>query len=254
MQQGLAVIEYLCQNGVDFVGTIVKTRSGELWAKFDTAVMGLFVWVDGENVETDGTKIPEYQMLCKIYSLTTPGLGIPSASFSSDAAARFYQQWEALKNAPKTAADREVLATFARFQEEISHCAARLAQFAKRCRGDESGFYLTNGDAGGNFFVGNGRNYIFDWDEAMYAPVERDAWVMGCYRWARERFNRTLQENHIPYKLQPQRLAFYCYHMYFFYLGEFLAVHPICEQSQRITEYFEDGWIKSRVKFADTID
>ncbi len=252
-QRSLTVIDYLCECGIDFVGKIVKTRKNELYSHFDTAIMGLFEWVDGENVETDQTKSAEYQMLCQIYALTKPGLGIPTASFSNDAAMRFYEQWEALKSAPKTDANCAVLSIFERFQEEISHCASRLLQLAERCQGDESSFYLTHGDAGGNFFIGDGRNYIFDWDEAMYAPLERDAWVMGCYDWARKLFDDTLKENQIPYQLRLERLAFYCYHMYFFYLGEFMKVHPICDKSQRIQEYFEDGWIKSRIKFADTI-
>lgn len=252
-QQSLSVIEYLCENGIDFVGRIIKTQGNELYSNFDTAVMGLFEWVDGKNVETDQTKSTEYQMLCKIYLLTRPGLAIPTAVFSDDAAIRFYQQWEKLKSAPKAEADCAVLAIFERFKEEIAHCASRLSKFAGDCREDSGDFYLTHGDAGGNFFIAHGRNYILDWDEVMYAPLERDAWVMGCYDWARELFHDTLKANKIPYQLRPERLAFYCYHMYFFYLNEFLMVHPICDKSQRIQEYFENGWIKNRIKFADTI-
>lgn len=88
----------------------------------------------------------------------------------------------------------------------------------------------------------------------MYAPLERDAWVMGCYDWARTLFNNTLRENGIAYKPRPERLAFYCYHMYFFYLGELMMVHPISDKSERAKDYFEDGWIKSRIAFADSID
>lgn len=252
-QQSLSVIEYLCESGIDFVGKIIKTRENKLYSNFDTAVIGLFEWIDGRNVETDQTKSTEYQMLCKIYLLTKPGLEIPTALFSDDAAKRFYQHWERLKSAPTTDANCAVLAIFERFKEEISHCASRLSHFAEICREDKSALYLTHGDAGGNFFIGNGRNYILDWDEVMYAPLERDAWVMGCHDWARKLFNDTLKANRIPYQLRLERLAFYCYHMYFFYLGEFLMVHSISDKSQNITEYFENGWIKNRIKFADTI-
>ena len=252
-QRGLSVIEYLCENGIDFVGKVIKTRENRLYSRFDTALLGLFEWVDGKNVETDETKRMEYRMLCKIYPLTKPGLDIPTARFSDEAAVRFYQQWEMLKSAPETDANSTVLSVFARFDDEISHCAARLSALAERCRTDEGDFYLTHGDAGGNFFIGNGRYYIFDWDEAMYAPLERDAWVMGCYDWARKLFHDTLRANNIFYQLRPERLAFYCYHMYFFYLTEFLTVHAQYDQSQRILEYFEDGWIKSRITFANTL-
>lgn len=106
-RRSLSVIEYLCENGINFVGTIIRTRQNALCFDFDAAVAALFAWVDGENVETDETKTPEYQMLCKIYRLTKPGLGIPGVSFSDDAAVRFYEQWDALKRAPQTDAKGE---------------------------------------------------------------------------------------------------------------------------------------------------
>ena len=84
-------LEYRGERGIDFVGKIIKTRENKLYSNFDTAVIGLFEWIDGGNVETDQTKSTEYQMLCKIYQLTKPGLEIPTASFSDDIAKRFYQ-------------------------------------------------------------------------------------------------------------------------------------------------------------------
>ena len=100
-QQSLSVIEYLCQSGIDFGGKIIKTRENKLYSNFDTAVIGLFEWVDGKNVETNQTKSAEYQMLCKIYLLTKPGLRIPTALFSDDESKRFYHQWEMLESAQK---------------------------------------------------------------------------------------------------------------------------------------------------------
>ena len=203
------MIEYFCENGIDFAGKILRTRENKLYACFGSAVMGLFEWVDVENTETDQTKAEEYRMLCDVYRLTRPGLDIPEASFSDGAAVRFYKQWEALKKAPSDGANAAVLSVLERHEEELSRCASRLSQFAVRCRTDCGGFTLTHGDAGGNFFTGGGRNYIFDWDEVMYAPPERDAWVMGCFDWARNLFDSTLKACGIPYSLRPERLAFY---------------------------------------------
>ena len=87
----------------------------------------------------------------------------------------------------------------------------------------------------------------------MYETVERDAWVMGCFDWARKLFDDTLEQNGIPYRLRSERIAYYCYHMYFFYLVEFLAVHPLSDKSDRIADYLENGWIKQRIEFADKI-
>lgn len=252
-QGSLPVIAYLYDHGADFVGRVIPTREGRLHARMGDAVAGLFEWVDGENVETDETKAAEYRLLSRVYALSRPGFAIPTAVFSDEAAARFYQLWAALEAAPRADADRALLAVLERFREQTAHCAARLAHMARLCRDGDVAFYLTHGDAGGNFFGGGGRHYIFDWDEVMYAPLERDAWVMGCYGWARQLFEETLRARGIPCRLRPERLAFYCYHMYFFYLGEMLMVHAVSDQTERIRGYLEDGWILSRVAYADTV-
>ena len=32
-----------------------------------------------------------------------------------------------------------------------------------------------------------------------------------------------------------------------------MATHPLCDKSGSIADYPENGWIKSRIEFADTI-
>jgi Ser/Thr protein kinase RdoA (MazF antagonist) len=244
-QNSLPVVEYLCGNGVDFIANVVKTRGGELFTSFNDAVLAVFDWIDGENLETDKTKPYEFQMLCEIYRLTKPGFNIPKAKFSDDMALRFYKLWEGHKN---------IVPIIERHKEKLAHYAARLAYFAKICRGDDSGFYLSHGDAGGNFMVSGERHYIVDWDEVMYAPPERDAWVMACRDWALKLFDNTLKRNEIPYKLRPERLAFYCYHYFFLYLSEFLEDFIGHGDAKEILQYFsEDDFIWERIVFADLV-
>ena len=214
-QNSLTIIDYLCNNGIDFISKVVKTCNGELYSIFNSAVLGVFDWIDGENVETDETKIPEYQMLCKVYPLTKQGFDIPTVEFSNATAVRFYEKWKKLNGILLSMAVNTVISTLDAHSEKLSYCASRLSHFALLCQKDKSDFYFTHGDAGGNFFVGKDRQYIVDWDEVMYAPLERDAWVMCCRDWARKLFNDTLKENNIQYELRLERLAFYCYHMFF---------------------------------------
>lgn len=122
----------------------------------------------------------------------------------------------------------------------------------KICQNDKSQFYITHGDAGGNLISGNGKYYIIDWDEVMYAPLECDAWVMCCHDWALNTFNNALKQNHISYKLRPEYLAFYCYHMFFLYLDEFLDDFILYGKRQEIEGYFS-CWIMERMKYADSV-
>jgi Ser/Thr protein kinase RdoA (MazF antagonist) len=253
-RNSLPVVNYLCENGIDFINVIVKTNKGELYSHFNSGILGVFDWIDGENIETDDTKPSEYQMLCKIYPLTSPGFDIPAIDFTDGMATRFYAMWERLKHLPTTDANNSIKAILEYHAKKLHNCSLRLSHFATLCHKDKSDFYITHGDAGGNFFVSKNKNYIVDWDEVMYAPLERDAWVMGCRDWARKLFNETLKENNIKYKLRSERLAFYCYHMYFLYLGEFLDDFMLHGITGSIEEYFTDDYfMEERLKFADSV-
>lgn len=248
----LEVVEYLCNNGIDFIGRIVKTKKGDLFSIFNSAVLGVFTWIDGENVETDETKIPEYKMLSKIYPLTKQGFDIPSTEFSNERALNVFTKWEHLKLESFSEEHNAILAIFEQHKKVIENFAARLSYFAEICRKDKSHFYITHGDAGGNLLICHGHYHIIDWDEVMYAPLERDSWVMCCHEWAVNAFGDALKQSGISYELRPERLAFYCYHMFFLYLDEILHSFTLPGKSKEIEEYF-NCWIMERMHYADTI-
>lgn len=251
-RNSLKVVEYLCDNGIDFVGRIIKSKTVDLSSVFNSAVLGVFVWIDGENIETEETKIPEYNMLSRIYPLTKQGFEIPSADFSDERAAYLFTRLEQLKEEPTGKEHSAVPAVFEQYRETLTRYAARLSYFSDICRQDNSHFYITHGDAGGNLLVAGGNYHIIDWDEVMYAPPERDAWFMCCSDRALKAFGDALKRNNISYELRPERLAFYCYHMFFLYLGEFLNDCALYGK-RRETEDFFDGWIMERMKYADTV-
>ncbi|MCL2812127.1 MAG: aminoglycoside phosphotransferase family protein [Clostridia bacterium] len=245
------IIAHLCNHGIDFISKIVCTTQGELCARFDGAVLGVFDWIDGENIENDDTKPPEYQMLAQIYAVPAEGLDIPREDFSSGVADQFYDQWDRLKRGPAN----EIVAMFEQSREKITHRAGRLRFFSDKCKGDTSGFVITHGDAGGNVLVDGDRYFIVDWDYAMLAPPERDAWVMCCREvWAQELFHNTVKGRGIGYTLRPERLAFYAYHFFFYYLTEFLSAFFCTGSAPGLTEYLiEPGWVEGCFQGADKI-
>ena len=251
-RDSLAVVDYLCASGIDFVGTVVKTKAGELYSTFGSAVLAIFEWINGENHETDETKIPEYEMLCKVYAVSKPGFHIPQAVFSAEIASDFFSRWEQLKAQAANVEAQKVCLLLEQKSDLLRHYAERLQNFAKCCEKEQSNFYFTQGDAGGNLLVGEQAYYIPDWDEVMYAPPERDAWVMCCHQWAADLFNKTLRENKVDYELRPHRLAFYCYHMFFYYLVEFLKGFTKGGLQKEMEDYF-DSWIMERMEYAETI-
>ena len=189
-ERSFSIIQHLCDHGIDFISRIVKTKDGDLSTRFDGAILGVFDWIDGENIETDATKIPEYQMLAKVYAVPSRGVPILREDFSGNSADTFFEQWNALDN-------RQIHALLEKNRAKLEHRAERLKYFAELCRGDTADFFITHGDAGGNLIL-NGDRYAFvDWDNPILAPPERDAWVMCSRDWARDAFHNALCQNGI---------------------------------------------------------
>lgn len=247
-ERSFPVVEHLCNHGIDFISRIIKTTDGKLSVRYDGAVLGMFDWVDGENIETDETKIPEYRMLAKIYAVPSCGLSILHEDFSGRSADRFFKQWHELD-------DTRLCSFFEKNRTDFEHRAKRLKHYTGLCRGDTTGFVITHGDAGGNMIVNGDKYTIIDWDEPILAPPERDAWNMLCYDgkdWPGCAFHKALRENNISYTLRPERLAYYCYYYFFYYLTEFLDGHKPDETMREIElRYLNSGWIENRIGYAD---
>jgi len=256
------IMAHLRSHGIDCISAVVPTARGELCARFDGAVLGVFDWIEGESIENDDTKPPEYQMLARVYAVPAEGLDIPREDFSTGVADKCYDQWDHLKRDPTDEA-AHVNAMLEKNREKIDHRAERLRLFADRCRGDASHFVITHGDAGGNVIVNGDRYSIVDWDYAMLAPPERDAWVMCCRErpnraWMQETFQNALRRNGIHYVLRPERLAFYAYHFFFYYLTELLEAFVQTGGVQRMEEYLggqgaDGGWVEDCFRYADKI-
>jgi Ser/Thr protein kinase RdoA (MazF antagonist) len=161
------VMEHLCEHGIDFISQAVKTKGGELFSRFGSATLGVFKWIDGENRQDAQTKAAEYRMLARVYAVPAEGLAISREDFSPSRAERFFEQWKRLKSNPFQASAARIDALFAKNQAKIMRRAERLALFSKRCRGDDAGFCITHGDAGGNVIAKDSRYSLVDWDNPL---------------------------------------------------------------------------------------
>ena len=239
-ERSFSIVQHLCGNGINFISQVVKTANGRLFTQFDGAILGVFDWIDGENVQNDKTKVQEYRMLAKVYSVSPSGISIPCEDFSGNSAVKFFEQWNLLQ-------DKQLCSLFEKNRAKIEHRAARLKRFSALCRGDTTHFFITHGDAGGNVIENGDRYFIVDWDNATLAPMERDAWFCMSWDWAMTAWGDALRENGINYTLRSERLAYYCYDFFFFYLNAYLDAST---QADTVEEYI-DGWIEESFRYAD---
>ena len=244
-KRSFPVIQHLCDHGINFISRICKTKDNSLYSLFDGAVLGVFDWIDGEHIETDATKIPEYQMPARVYTVPSHGVSIPCEDFSSKIADKFFEQWNVLD-------DDRLLSLLERYRVKVEHRVTRLKYFSNLCQNDTTGFFITHGDAGGNLIANGDKRYIADWDTPILAPPERDAWIMCSRDWARDAFHNALHQNGIKYTLRLERLAYYCYYYFFFYLVAYLDGFTQFSSVQTIEEYI-GGWIEKSIEYADKI-
>lgn len=233
------IIEQLNNNGIDFISKIIKTLDNRLSTRYDGAVLGVFDWIEGENIETDATKIPEYEMLAKVYAVHVCNIQIPCEDFSGNSADSFFEQWNALN-------DTQIRSLLEKKHTKLECRAKRLKYYANLCQGDTTGFVITHGDAGGNLIMSGKNHYIVDWDNPILAPPERDAWVMGFRDWAGCIFHKALRRNGIAYTLRRERLAYYCYYMFFYWLTWLIKCSPV----EEIEDFLSD-WGDERIEYAD---
>ena len=245
-ENSFPVIDHMNRHGIDFISKIVKAEKEKLFLHFDGAILGVFDWIDGENRQDEETKIREYQMLAKVYTVPTEGLIIPRENFSTDSADIFLRQWAVLS------VDTTLNTLFEQHRKKIENRAERLRLFSERCQNDVSSFFITHSDAGGNYIAGNDMDYIVDWDTPILAPPERDAWFCMHWDWAMKAFHDALRQNGIDYTLRQERLAYYCYHMFFFYLNAYIDRYTQIGITEGMEEYM-GGWIEDAFQFADTL-
>jgi hypothetical protein len=256
-ERSFPIIERLCEHGIDFISRVVKTSCGALSTRYGGAVLGVFDWIGGKNVETDATKLPEYRMLAKVYTVSPDGIDIFREDFAAKSVGMFFKLWDIVGSlSPRSPGDGRILALFEQNRQLLERRAGRLKHFAALCRrGGADGFFITHGDAGGNLVIEGGRHYIVDWDEAMLSPPERDAWNMFCFKgWAKCLFQKALRENGISYELRHERLAYYCYFYVFYYLTEYLTDYLSNATPSNVAEELEQyfhGWAENRASFAD---
>ena len=239
-ERSFPVIQHLNDQGIGYISRIVKTKASRLCTVFDGAVLGVFDWIDGKLTETDETKAPEYGMMAKIYTVPPGDVPISREDFGGGNAQFFLEQWMILE-------DKSLRALLEKHREILEYRLERQHQVSGWCRGDSTAFYITHGDAGGNLLVNGGQYYIVDWDTPLLAPPERDAWCMCGHAWAREAFHHALCQNGIAYTLRPERLIYYCYEYFFYYLSCYLDVRA----SAVTVETFINGWITQSLAYAD---
>lgn len=254
-RKSFSVVEYINSCGIDYILKIIKTKTGELFTRFNGGIMGVFEFFDGENSENYPIHLL-FNKLALIYKLSINSVEIEKETFDATVINKFYMFKDTLsENTNKTAS--QIISLFKDKTDLINKYANRLYIFSDHCKTNLDGFCITHGDAGGNCIINKKNFIIVDWDYPKLAPPERDAWFFMWDTKQTDIINKLLKENNIDYTLDKNRFCYYCYYSFFYYLTEYLqayfSVSSITEKqvfADELVKYF-DSWIFRHLHFAD---
>lgn len=252
-QKSLPVVQYMTDSGLSFIPKIIRTKDGRLYSRFRQGMAAVFEYAEG-GLSGEYTTAQLYGAPAKVYQLKTDGIELETENFDAGRIDTF-QKLQSLPELPA-----EVKAALAKKEPVICRYMERLKHFSDLCKGNKENFHITHGDAGGNCILNENRIFVVDWDSVMLAPIERDAWIYICEEDEVERINSILSENGIDYVLKQNRLCYYCYDFFFYYLNEYLQSIIDAESEGKKAEiiksllvYLTDCWIYKRLETADAV-
>lgn len=252
-QDSLPVIQYMTDHGIHFIPKVIKTKDGQLFCRFRQGIAAVMEYVEGENRE-DYPVEQLFEHLAPIYQLESGNIGLATETFGTEASADFFRLRNTITLPPA------VTRMIDKKGQMISRYAERLERLSIICRDDLSGFHITHGDAGGNCILNEKQFYIIDWDSVKLAPVERDAWFFICDSSQIAAVSMVMQKHQLCDKINWERLSYYCYHSFFYYLTEYLNSY-LCAKNDKLKKsiaeslkkYLEQNWIYKRLDTADLI-
>ena len=255
-RRGLLAADRLLGAGLDFLAPLIRGTDGALWYSFEDGDLALFGFAEGEHTE-DYPLGELFSRLARAYRVKADDLPLPREDFTPRALLRFEKNAAALDESTPDGA--LALSLFRENAALLGQIRDRVLVFSEVCRrGDPGPVVLTHGDAGGNCIVGPDRFTVIDWDEAMLAPPERDAWFFMHRESQTRAIEEALARGGFPYRLRRERFAFYCYASVFYYLSEYLEALACGKEEQKpaIREKFRGfftSWIRTQLAAAGLV-
>lgn len=244
--ENLNVLSYLKEQGISFVSSVIKNRTGENYIFFDGGVLAVFDFIDGE-LSKSYRKESLFEMLAQIYLIPPLNIKIAQEDFSTDCVNYVIENMKRLEELDE-------------HKDLILDYAYRLFEWADFCRKDLTNLFITHGDSGSNIIKNNGKLYIIDWDTPKLAGPERDAWMFVKDISDIALFNSALFNSDIKYSIKKERLAFYCYYNYSYYLKDHLF-HFISTKDDMmkrrirgfVRRFFFKGWIIQQISIIENL-
>jgi len=217
IEAGLPVLQELRAAGIDQINYPIPAKDGCLSMTFEGHMLVVYNFIEGEW--TFDYDFEAYvALMTKIHQakIQTPLL---RESFDISAVVNTLRREldDLEKSSYSNPHQRKLQAIIAEYRHELVADMTRFDLLVHYLRQSANvPFVLTHGDASGNILqAADGKLYMIDWDDMMFAPRERDTWFHVGTNQAQAEFLSLYQHYFPAYQIDASLFAFYVYKRYF---------------------------------------
>lgn len=255
---GLQVVDALAKRGIDFIPRVLQTLSGELHFALGGAVAALFTRLDARHTyQYDREDI--FRKLARIYRVSA---GFPDRdrfrreTFSEHFIDAYESELAAFRESrPEGEEARELRQLLEPHLAFLTACPDAARRLAAACRAHRAEFYLTHSDYTNNVLVSDdGRQYLIDFDEAIFGPPERDGFLsLTANAEERELWLSVMREALPGYRVNEDFVRYYLLERFMVDLTTFMreaAHHPDPGHRRKVVDATRDyllGWLYPRL-------
>ncbi|MDP4091076.1 MAG: aminoglycoside phosphotransferase family protein, partial [Bacillota bacterium] len=251
---GLRVVDALVRQGIDFIPEVIKLISGEFYFMKDGSAVALFTVVPGKQ-NFNYNREDVFRKLALIHR-TSENITERDGFLHEDFNDWFIEAYESelekfMKGNIEGTEALEVKAMLKPYEDFLAICPQIARDIVSECKNDNSTFYITHSDFPGNVMVTEtGQQYLIDFDEAIFGPLERDSWIcIAPQDEYSELYMSVIEEVFPDYMVNKTFMRFYIYQRFMIDLNTFMhdLVHsPDEEYRKKIVSSTRDymlGWL-----------
>ncbi|HOB19157.1 MAG TPA: phosphotransferase [Candidatus Atribacteria bacterium] len=251
---GLRVVDALTRSGIDFIPRVIPAADGSLYLKKENGVYAIFEKINAVQTYEFDMK-DAFEKLAAIYKASAQ---FPDkSSFLSETfhdgfietyekqLSHFFSSDYKYKEAE---AARDILMPYASDLKSLPD-EARAAVAASRSQ--KAPYYLTHSDFPGNIMVDSlGRQYMIDFDESLFGPLERDGWMISVRENEESRiWDQVMRQSFNDYAVNENFIRYYVYERFMVDLRDFLndlCANPDAGYRSKVLRSLQDyllGWL-----------
>jgi len=177
--KSLPTLEFLVEVGIDTISNPIPTNDGSLFVEDNKYIYVLFAFIEGEQTfDYDNRLLAKF--LAKLHLVSKEEkTNVERETFSSYVDELFPKTIKTAFQNNNDSVASELKEVLSPYQSELETDWETFQSIANECkRQSTERFVITHGDAPGNIIAHEGKIFVIDWDDSMFAPPERDIWFL----------------------------------------------------------------------------